>query len=108
MKLKRTTIDSFYKADTAAANVSIDQEQDDPESLEDEIANWLAAEQENCEEEEEIVQPASKVQQVNDPDNSVLNVERDPGLCDQIWTYPLDKQEQVIRAYMKHGPYRPI
>ena len=39
---------------------------------------------------------------------SVLNVERDPGLRDQIRTYPQDKQEQVIRAYMKHGPYRPI
>ena len=42
---------------------------------------------------------------------SVLNVERDPGLRDQIRTYPPDKQEQVIkviRAYMKHGPYRPI
>jgi hypothetical protein len=33
MKLKRTTIDSFYKIDTAAANVSIHQEKEDPESL---------------------------------------------------------------------------
>jgi len=52
MKLKRTRIDSFLQG-----------------SLEDEIANWLAAEPENDEEEEEIVQPASKVQRVNDPDN---------------------------------------
>jgi hypothetical protein len=36
----------------------------------------------------------------------VLIVERDPGLRFQIHTYPPDKQEQVIRAYMKHGPYQ--
>ena len=40
MKLKRTTITSFYKGDTA--DVSIDLGKDDPKSLEDEIANWLA------------------------------------------------------------------
>ena len=54
------------------------------------------------------MQPAPKVQRVNCAGNSVLNVERDPGLRDQIRTYPPDKQEQVIkviRAYMKHGPY---
>jgi hypothetical protein len=72
--------------------------------LEDEMANWLA--EENDEEEEEIVQPAAKVRRIDCADNSVLNVERDPGLRDQIWSYPPDKQEQVIRAYMKHGPYQ--
>ena len=60
MKLKRKTIDSFYKkVDTA--DVSIDQGQDDPESLEDEIANWLAAEQENDKEEEEDSDAQSKI-----------------------------------------------
>jgi hypothetical protein len=100
MKLKRTTIDSFYKRDSA--DVSIDQGQDDPESLEDEIPNWLA---ENDEEEEEIVQPASKVRRVNCADNSVLNVERDPGLCDQIRNYPPDKQEQV---FFRERGLRPV
>jgi hypothetical protein len=33
MKLKRTTIDSFYKGDIAAANVSIDQAQGDHEYM---------------------------------------------------------------------------
>ena len=114
MKHKRKTIDSFYKRDAAAAaDVSMDHGQDDDfefESVEDEIAYWLAAEQENNEEEEEepmrAVQPAAQVRRVDCTDNSVLNVERDPGLCDQIRTYPPDKQEQVIRAYMKHGPYQ--
>ena len=51
------------------------------------------------------MQPAPKVQRVNCAGNSVLNVERDPGLRDQIRTYHPDKQE-VIRAYMTHGPYQ--
>jgi hypothetical protein len=72
--------------------------------LEDEMANWLS--EENDEEEEQIVQSASNVRRIDCANNSVLNVERYPCLRDQIWSYPPDKQEQVIRAYRKHGPYQ--
>jgi hypothetical protein len=80
--------------------MSWEQEQNSSDSEEDEIANWLAAQQEEAPE-----QPSPKVHRVNFEDIGVLVVERDLGLRCQIFSYPPDKQEQVIRAYMKHGPY---
>jgi hypothetical protein len=78
MKLKSTRIDNFFKGDTSTTDVSIDQAQNDPKNLEDEMDNWLP--EENDDEEEEIVQSAAKVRRIDCADNSVLNVERDPGL----------------------------
>ncbi|OMO56408.1 Zinc finger MYM-type protein [Corchorus olitorius] len=36
----------------------------------------------------------------------INNLERDPGLRPQIWEYPVNQQDEVIRAYLKLGPYR--
>ena len=52
------------------------------------------------------MQPPPKIQRVSYEDTSVLEVERDPGLRCQIWEYPPDEQDQVVKAYMKHGPYQ--
>ena len=49
-------------------------------------------------------QRSPKVQILNS-DASVLVVERDPGLCCQIWEYPADEQDEARRIYMMHGPY---
>jgi 23S rRNA-/tRNA-specific pseudouridylate synthase len=105
MVFKRTTINSFYKKDIVV-DVPREQAQNSSCSEEDEIANWLAAQQEDDQEEKAPEQPSPKVRRVNFEDISMLVVERDPGLRCQIQTYPPHKQEQVIRAYMKHGPYQ--
>jgi hypothetical protein len=98
MVLKRKTLDSFYKKHSAAD--LLDPPLDKlirpflPLTLEiDEVASWV-----------QNKQHLIKVQRVNFADTSVLIVERDPGLRCQIHTYPLDKQEQVIRAldYVYH------
>lgn len=49
-------------------------------------------------------QPSPKVQRPTS--DGVLVVERDPGLCRQIWEYPVDEQDEVRTIYMMHGPYR--
>ncbi|KAL6655966.1 hypothetical protein ACP70R_006792 [Stipagrostis hirtigluma subsp. patula] len=116
MKLKRKAIDSFFKKIDA---VPPDPGQNDLivpciDDLDDEAAAWLAAQEEEEEEEEDNNeeveevprQPPPKVQRFNSEGVSVLVVERDPGLRCQIWDYPLDDQDQVVTAYMKHGPYQ--
>ena len=104
MVLRKRTLDSFYKKNVGV----ICSDEETPEA---EIANWLAAQQEEDEKDEEIAeetprQTTAKAQRVNCEGTSVLMVERDPGLRCQIWDYPPDEQDQVIRAYMKHGPYQ--
>ena len=32
--------------------------------------------------------------------------ERDPGLRTQIWEYPVNKRDEIRRAYLKDGPYQ--
>ena len=34
------------------------------------------------------------------------NLERDPGLRPQIWDYPINLRDEVIRAYLEKGPYQ--
>jgi hypothetical protein len=88
MVLKKRTLDSFYKK-----NVSVACSDEEEDEKDEEVA------------EETPRQRTPKVQRVNCDATSVLMVERDPGLRYQIWDYPPNKQDQVIRAYMKHGPY---
>ena len=33
-------------------------------------------------------------------------LERDPGLCCQIWEYPSNVHDEIRRAYIKAGPYQ--
>jgi hypothetical protein len=49
MVLKKRTLDSFYKKNVSVAC-------SDEETLEDEIANWLAAQQEEDEKDEEVAE----------------------------------------------------
>jgi len=74
----------------------------------------LVDQDQNPQSEENVVQedeaprqPSPKVQRPNS--GGVLVVGRDPGLCCQIWEYPVDKQDessQNIHKYMMHGPYQ--
>lgn len=38
----------------------------------------------------------------------VNSLERDPGLRPPIWDYPVDKRDEIRRAYIKAGPYQII
>ncbi|WVZ91399.1 hypothetical protein U9M48_037579 [Paspalum notatum var. saurae] len=107
MRLKVTKIDSFFKKKDTGDDATVDPGQNESDE-------WLVAqldqeedEEEEEEEEEEIPrQPSPKIRRVDHEGTSVLEVERDPGIRCQIWEYPPDKQDQVVKAYMKHGPYQ--
>jgi len=113
-KCKLKTIESFFKKKDKVNEVVQGQDvhvSDDPcsESELDEVAAWIAefgTEEEEEEQEEAPSQSLHTVTGVNSEETSVLLVERDPGKRCQISDYPPEKQDQVIRAYMKHGPYR--
>ncbi|CAN6561886.1 unnamed protein product [Malus baccata var. baccata] len=45
--------------------------------------------------------------QEKDFDDASLELERDPGKRIQIHKYPINQQDEVRRAYVKDGPYRP-
>ena len=113
-KRKLKTIESFFKKKDKVNEVVQGQDvhvSDDPcsESELDEVAAWIAefgTEEEEEEQEEAPSQSLHTVTGVNSEETSVLLVERDPGKHCQISDYPPEKQDQVIRAYMKHGPYR--
>ncbi|TVU44128.1 hypothetical protein EJB05_03561, partial [Eragrostis curvula] len=49
--------------------------------------------------------PEPKIQRLNSED-SVLIVERDPGLRGSIWDYPVDEQDRARRIYAMLGPYQ--
>jgi hypothetical protein len=98
MKLKRTTLDFWYKKNYESA---------DPNSEIDEVGEWLHAQEEEHHKEEEIpMQPPPKIQRIAHEGTSVLEVERDPSVRCQIWEYPPDEQDRDVKAYMKHGPYQ--
>ena len=40
-------------------------------------------------------------------DMGSLQLELDPGLCRQIYTYHVDQQYEIRRRYIKLGPYQP-
>jgi Ran GTPase-activating protein (RanGAP) involved in mRNA processing and transport len=88
MVLKRKTIYSFYQRIDSVADVHETPEQNGTDSETDEAARWLAEQLEEEENEriaEEIPrQSPSKVQRINSEDVSVLVVERNPGVRQQI------------------------
>ncbi|TVU22346.1 hypothetical protein EJB05_32035, partial [Eragrostis curvula] len=49
--------------------------------------------------------PEPKIRRLNSED-SVLIVERDPGLRGSIWDYPVDEQDRARRIYAMLGPYQ--
>ena len=40
-------------------------------------------------------------------DMSSLQLELDPGLCRQIYTYHVDQRDEIQQRYIKLGPYQP-
>ena len=58
--------------------------------------------------------PSSEFQRVEsqrvhcDQQVDTNSLERDPGLCFQICTYPINERDNVIRAYILLGPCQPV
>ncbi|KAH6828604.1 hypothetical protein C2S53_006602 [Perilla frutescens var. hirtella] len=49
----------------------------------------------------------TEVQNLNQDSNS-FHIERDPGLRMSIWSYAVDKRDEIRRAYLMMGPYQGI
>ncbi|KAI3445151.1 hypothetical protein Pfo_001816 [Paulownia fortunei] len=49
----------------------------------------------------------TKVQKI-DQSSNCPHIERDPGLHKSIWDYPVDKKDEIRRAYLIIGPYQGI
>ncbi|XP_071687619.1 uncharacterized protein [Rutidosis leptorrhynchoides] len=54
----------------------------------------------------EQVPPVFESSRPNVGDVDSNSFERDPGMREQIWSYPVDKREQVRRFYLNQGPYQ--
>ncbi|PPD90623.1 hypothetical protein GOBAR_DD12448 [Gossypium barbadense] len=50
----------------------------------------------------------SKIPRVEDESLDLSNLEREPGLCKQIYEYLVNMRDEIRRAYIKVGPYQPI
>ncbi|XP_017624765.2 uncharacterized protein LOC108468389 [Gossypium arboreum] len=50
----------------------------------------------------------SKIPRVEDEALDLSNLERELGLCKQIYEYPVNMRDEIRRAYIKAGPYQPI
>ncbi|TYH12926.1 hypothetical protein ES288_A06G105000v1 [Gossypium darwinii] len=50
----------------------------------------------------------SKISRVEDKALDLSNLEREPGLCKQIYEYPVNMRDEIRRAYIKVVPYQPI
>lgn len=56
-----------------------------------------------------IVEESSpNIVQKVDQDSNSFNIERDPGLRMSIWSYPVDKRDEIRRAYITAGPYQGV
>ncbi|KAL7087011.1 hypothetical protein ACP275_13G038800 [Erythranthe tilingii] len=87
-RTKHNTIDSFFKRDlkeSSSSNVG-------SSSLVDE---------------QELVGPSIiDIGVIPDQEFTSNSLERDPGKRPQIWTYPVNQQDEIRRAYIKLGPYQ--
>ncbi|KAF5204732.1 hypothetical protein FRX31_005681, partial [Thalictrum thalictroides] len=54
-----------------------------------------------------IVEPR-EIPRVETQEIDTSSLERDPGLRQDIWSYPPSKREDIRRAYLKFGPYQPM
>ncbi|TYH49088.1 hypothetical protein ES332_D10G113000v1 [Gossypium tomentosum] len=50
----------------------------------------------------------SKIPRVEDESLDLSNLEREPGLCKQIYEYLVNMRDEIRRAYIKVVPYQPI
>ena len=52
--------------------------------------------------------PPTKIQRIDTVEFDINSLERDPGLRRKIWEYPVNRRDEVRRAYITlHGPNRP-
>ena len=52
--------------------------------------------------------PSTKFQRVRSNKIDKDSLERDPGLRQQIWEYPVNQRDEIRRAYIMVGSYQPI
>ncbi|KAK9181534.1 hypothetical protein WN944_024671 [Citrus x changshan-huyou] len=50
----------------------------------------------------------TKSSRVETNEVDVNSLERDPGLRRQIWSYPVNQQDEIRRAYIRASPYQPV
>ncbi|XP_074355662.1 uncharacterized protein LOC141695303 [Apium graveolens] len=98
--VKLTKIEAFFKR----KNVEISRPQSRPQSVDQETnvhnsSNLNSASQ---------AQP-NKIARIDKSRNDDINLlKRDPGLRPPIWDSPIDKCDEIRRAYIKAGPYQII
>ncbi|CAH9143472.1 unnamed protein product [Cuscuta epithymum] len=84
---KQTSIDSHFKRKTIDLSCS--------------PSNSINAETPNVE-----VTNTSKYLGRSSLSFDIKNLERDPAKRPQIWEYPVNQRDEVIRAYLEMGPYQ--
>ncbi|XP_012833666.1 PREDICTED: zinc finger MYM-type protein 1-like [Erythranthe guttata] len=91
-RLKNNTIHAFFqsnKKESSTSNVdssSLDHEQERPEPA--------------------ITTAITTVGVMLNEEFDINSLERDPGKRPQIWMYPVEKQDEIRRTYIKLGPYQ--
>jgi hypothetical protein len=50
---------------------------------------------------------SKRLRRVDVNEFNISSLEYDPGLCRQIWEYNVNHRDEIRRAYIKAGPYRP-
>jgi hypothetical protein len=94
VKAKLKTIHSFYKITCGEAEPELNNENPTPLPL-------VEPEPPQTQQDEE--QGTNEV-----TFQGVGYLEQDPGLHPQIWQYPLNQRDDVVRAYLKLGPMQPL
>ncbi|XP_074339774.1 uncharacterized protein LOC141677662 [Apium graveolens] len=94
--VKSTTIDSFFKTKNVETSQthSVPQSVDQGSNVPDNSYNLNSQSQ------------PRKSPRIDKNENDINSIERDPGLRRQIWDYPIEKRDEIRRAYIKSGPYQ--
>ena len=87
---KPKTINTFFKKKDADSNSKMSSSTSNPQTL--------------APEQRPSKMPRIESQEVESFDISTL--QRDPGLCPQIWEYSVHQQDEIICAYLKVGLHR--
>ncbi|XP_071911753.1 uncharacterized protein [Coffea arabica] len=88
--VKSTTIDAFFKR-----KIIEDQKHKESDATPSSILS-----------ESLVVEPPKKIQRVELEKIDIASLERDPGKRPPIWSYPLNQQDEIRRAYINWGPYQ--
>ncbi|XP_059434852.1 uncharacterized protein LOC132167836 [Corylus avellana] len=110
---KFKTIDSFFKrkeADISKSNTLLESNAETSNPNERHLKSPRVEDEEHpfespIAETQEIYFKSSTLN-VNEVDVSSISIERDPGLRPPMWDYPVNRRDEIRRAYLKHGPNR--